>query len=89
MQQSEAEEEETENDSSSQELINSAFPSPDMNFAIIDPALLHNLDPIEPMFDGQFRSASPPSSQSQCSQPSHPDARALASYSPVRPRQDG
>jgi len=70
MQRSEAKEEETVNDSSSQELINSAFPSQDMNFAMIDPTLLHNLDPIEPMFDGQFRSASPPSSQSSNPAPS-------------------
>ena len=82
MQRSEAEEEETENDSSSQVLINSALQSQDMNFAMIDPALLHNLDPIEPMFDGQFRSAYPPSSQSSNLAPSTSGLRHQRNESP-------
>ena len=51
IQRSEGEEEHTENDSSSQELINSALPPQDMNFVMIDPALQQNLDSMEPTFD--------------------------------------
>ena len=82
MQRSEGEEEDTENDSSSQELINSALPPQDMNFVMIDPALQHNLDSIEPTFDWQFWLASPPSSQSSNSAPSTSRLRCQHNESP-------